>query len=126
MMGEKAVRGIRGAITVERNTAEDISRATIELLTKTVEANEVNTEDIASVFLTVTPDLNAEFPARAARRMGWRLVPLLCAREIDVPGGMPKLIRVLMHINTTKTQAEIRHQYLGEAAAIRADLMENQ
>lgn len=123
-MGEQqAVRGIRGAITVKANTATDISESTAILLKTIVEANEINTEDIASIFLTTTPDLNAEFPAYAAREMGWTLVPLLCAREIDVLKATPKLIRVLMHVNTSKTQAEIKHQYLGEAAGLRPDLM---
>ena len=123
-MGEQqAVRGIRGAITVKANTATDISESTAILLKIIVEANEINTEDIASIFLTTTPDLNAEFPAYAARKMGWTFVPLLCAREIDVLKATPKLIRVLMHVNTSKTQAEIKHQYLGEAAGLRPDLM---
>ncbi len=122
-MGEKVVRGIRGAIAVRENTAEEIFRGTEEVLRKIVEVNEIDIGDIASVFLTTTPDLNAEFPATAARRMGWNMVPLLCAREIDVPGRMPRLIRVLMHVNTTKTQQEIKHQYLGEAAVLRPDLV---
>ncbi len=122
-MGEKAVRGIRGAIPVESNTAKDIGDATKELLQALIEANEVKSEDIASVFFTVTPDLNADFPATAARELGLSLVPLLCAREIDVPNGMPRLIRVLLHVNTKKTQGQIRHQYLGEAAELRPDLM---
>ncbi len=121
-MGEKTVRGIRGAIKAQGNTAEDICRATAELLKAIVEVNEIRTEDIASIFFTTTPDLNADFPATAARELGWNLVPLLCAREIDVPGSMPKLIRVLMHVNTTKTQDQIKHQYLGEAAVLRPDL----
>ncbi len=122
-MGKQAVRGIRGAITAGGNTAKDISEATKTLLKRIVEVNEIDTEDIASIFLTTTPDLNADFPATAAREMGWNLVPLLCAREIDVPNSMAKLIRVLIHVNTTKPQAEIKHQYLGEAAGLRADLM---
>lgn len=122
LMGDKVVRGIRGAITVEGNTAEEICKATKELLLALIRANEIETEDIASIFLTTTPDLNADFPATAAREMGWTLVPLLCAREIDVPNRMSKLIRVLMHVNTDKTQAEIKHQYLGQASTLRPDL----
>ena len=122
-MGEKVVRGIRGAITVKENTTQEIFEATAELLRNIVEANGIKTEDIASVFLTTTPDLNADFRATAAREMGWSLVPLLCAREIDVPGSMPRLIRVLMHVNTCKKQDEIKHLYLGEAAVLRPDLM---
>lgn len=121
-MGEKCVRGIRGAITVEKNTPEAIVEATTRLLKAIVAANELRTEDIASIFFTTTPDLNADFPASAAREMGWSLVPLLCAREIDVPTSMPMLIRVLLHVNTTKSQQEIKHQYLGEAANLRPDL----
>ena len=117
-----AVRGIRGAIRVDKNTAETISMATKELLLKMVEANHVNTEDIASIFLTTTVDLDAEFPAYAARDLGWRMVPLLCAQELKVPTGMTRLIRILIHVNTDLTQAEIKHQYLGEAATLRPDL----
>lgn len=120
---QERVRGIRGAITAQANTKNDIFSATKELLKAIVEENEINTEDIASIFLTTTPDLNADFPATAAREMGWHLVPLLCAREIDVPNATSRLIRVLMHVNTTKTQAEIKHQYLGAAAGLRPDLM---
>ena len=123
-MGQKMVRGIRGAITAKSNTREHIFEATINLLKAIVEVNHIEIEDVASVFLTTTPDLNADFPASAAREIGWGLVPLLCAREIDVPNGMPKLIRILIHINTTKTQAQIKHQYLGEAAKLRPDLMD--
>ncbi len=122
-MGDQVVRGIRGAIAVKKNTAEDLGRATRELLEALVEANGVKIEDIASIFFTVTPDLNAEFPATTAREMGWTMVPLLCAREIDVPGSMPRLLRVLMHINTGKTQSQIKHQYLGETASLRPDLV---
>lgn len=123
-MGDCSVRGIRGAITAKDNTKVEIFSATKELLKAIVEANQIETEDIASIFLTTTPDLNADFPASAARELGWHLVPLLCAREIDVPNAMSRLIRVLMHVNTGKTQAEIRHLYLGEAAGLRPDLMQ--
>lgn len=123
-MGEYFVRGIRGANTAKGNTKEDIFLATKELLMALVKANQIETEDIASAFLTTTPDLNADFPAYAARELGWDLVPLLCAREIDVPNAMPSLIRVLMHVNTRKSQAEIRHLYLGDAASLRPDLTE--
>lgn len=124
-MGEKVVRGIRGAITVKSNTAEDIGKATSELLEALVEANDLKKEDIASIFFTTTPDLNADFPASAAREMGWTLVPLLCAREIDVPNSMSRLIRVLIHVNTVKTQEQIKHRYLGDAAVLRTDLMQD-
>lgn len=122
-MGEQLlVRGIRGAISVESNTSRELIDATKELLLTLVKDNDLNTEDIASLFFTVTPDLNADFPASAARELGWTLVPLLCAREIDVPNGPPRLVRVLVHANTIKSQQEIRHVYLKDAASLRPDL----
>lgn len=119
------VRGVRGAITVKENNSSEIFTATRELLQELMKENQVETEDIASIFFTVTQDLNAEFPALAARELGWRYVPLLCAKEIEVPTSMPKVIRVLMHINTTKKQSEIKHLYLREAAKLRPDLSSN-
>lgn len=116
------VRGVRGAITSDGNTVEAITDATKRLLLKLVEENEIVTDDIASVFFTTTPDLNAAFPATAAREIGWTMVPLMCAREIDVSGRVPYVIRVLIHINTTKRQDEIKHCYLDGAAALRPDL----
>lgn len=116
------VRGIRGAITVERNSREEIIAATKELLLSLIRENEVEVEDIASIFFTLTPDLNAEFPALAARELGWQYVPLLCAQEIDVPGAMGKVLRVLMHVNTEKSQKELKHLYLKGAATLRLDL----
>lgn len=119
------VYGIRGAITVEKNTAEDIMGATKKLLLAIVRENEIETGDIASIFFTLTPDLNAQFPALAARELGWRFVPLLCAREIDVPGAKTRVIRVLVHVNTEKTQQELKHMYIGDAASLRADLSQS-
>ena len=116
------MRGIRGAIKVEENSAEAIGRATRELLEKMVETNSVDTSDIASIFLTTTADLDAEFPAYTARDMGWTMVPLLCAQELKVPHGMKSMLRILLHVNTDKSQSEIKHQYLGEAAGLRPDL----
>ncbi|MHB1127182.1 MAG: chorismate mutase [Bacillota bacterium] len=118
------VRGIRGAISVSGNTAEEIKTATKELLQVIIDENHVDLDDIASVIFTVTRDLNAEFPAAAAREMGWVYVPLMCATEIDVPGGTQGLVRVLMHVNTTKSPREIRHIYRGKAALLRPDLSE--
>ncbi|GAW91005.1 chorismate mutase [Calderihabitans maritimus] len=117
------VRGIRGATSVTENSEKEIIEATKELLLKLVEANEVKPEDIASIFFTVTDDLNASFPAAAARALGWTRVPLLCATEISVPGSIPSVIRVLMHVNTLKSQEEIKHIYLREAANLRKDLV---
>ena len=117
------VRGIRGATTCEGDTPEAILSATRELLQAIRAANPtLHLEDVASVVFTVTGDLSAVYPARAARELGWEQVPLLCAQEIPVPGGVPRCIRVLAHWNTDLPQAAIRHVYLGEAAALRPDL----
>jgi chorismate mutase len=115
-------RGIRGATTVETDTAEAILAATTELLNEIVEANDVNPDDVASAQFTVTPDLTAAFPARAARNLGWHQVPLLDAQEIPVPGSLARCVRVLIHWNTAKVQREIRHVYLRGAAGLRQDL----
>jgi chorismate mutase len=113
-------RGIRGATTVERNERESLLEATMELLELMIRRNELQTEDIASAIFTVTADLDAEFPALAARRMGWTEVALLCAREIPVPGSLEMCIRVLLHVNTTRSNAEIQHVYLRKAIALRS------
>ncbi|MCL4440851.1 MAG: chorismate mutase [Firmicutes bacterium] len=118
------VRGIRGAITVERNDRQEIIEATQELVKTIIKRNQLSTEDICSAFFTVTPDLNAEFPAKAARALGWDYVPLLCAQELDVAGAIARCVRVLVHVNTTKPQREIKHVYLREAANLRPDLTE--
>ncbi len=117
-------RGIRGATTAAENSREAILAATRELLTLLVARNAVALDEIASVFFTVTDDLDAEHPALAARELGWREVALLCAREIPVPGGLGRCIRVLLHVNTDKTQSELRHVYLGEAMRLRPELAE--
>lgn len=116
------VRGIRGAITVRRNDAQEIIDATQELVTEIMKRNEVDPEEIASVIFTVTQDLDAVFPAVGGRMAGLSGVPLMCATEIPVPGGQARCVRVLMHVNTTKSQAEMQHVYLGEAVALRPDL----
>ena len=117
-------RGIRGATTVKPDSAAAILAATRELLTHIVEANDVAIEDVASAFFTVTSDLTAAFPARAARELGWQHVALLDAQEISVPGSLPRCVRVLIHWNTEKPQAEIRYVYLRGAASLRPDLKE--
>lgn len=123
-MSIPAVRGIRGAITVEQNRSGDILEATRELLTAIVKENTLSPEDIASAFFTVTADLNAEFPATAARElMGWTYVPMLCANEIGVPGRLGMCIRVMVHVNTVKSQQELKHIYLKGAAVLRQDLL---
>ncbi len=117
-----AVRGIRGATTVAEDSAEAILEATGELVKELVAANGLQPEDVASALFTVTPDLSAEFPAAAARRMGWTMVPLLNFTEIGVPGRLQRCIRILVHVNTTRTQNEMVHVYLREAVSLRPDL----
>jgi chorismate mutase len=119
-------RGIRGATTVESDSAIAILSATRHLLNGIVQANELAVEDVASAFFTVTPDLTAAFPAEAARQLGWHHVALLDAREIPVPGGLARCVRVLVHWNTGKPQAEVRHVYLQGAASLRSDLQDDQ
>ena len=119
MEGSLRCRGVRGATTVTGNTCAGILTATRELLQGIVERNQIAVEDIASAFFTVTEDLDAEHPALAARQLGWNDVALMCAREIPVPGSMERCIRVLLHVNTTKSQTELRHVYLHEAVTLR-------
>lgn len=121
-----AVRGIRGATTVEENTREEIISKTVELLEKLVERNSVPVEEIASVIFSVTDDLDAEFPAAAAHHLGWARTPLFCTREIPVRGSLEKCIRVLMHVNSEKKQKEMVHLYLYKAKKLRPDLSGNE
>lgn len=117
------VRGIRGATVVGEDTPILIIAAARELLETILNENpDLDPVDIASVIFTVTDDLNSAYPARAAREMGWGMVPLLCTREIPVPGGLEKCIRVLLYWNTLTTQDDVRHVYLGEAKVLRPDL----
>jgi chorismate mutase len=118
-----SVRGVRGATTVSEDTADAILEATEELVREIVHANGIQSEDVASALFTVTPDLSAEFPAAAARRMGWTLVPLLNFTEIGVPGRLARCVRVLVHVNTEKAQNEMVHVYLREAVSLRPDLV---
>ncbi len=118
------VRGLRGATTVAHDDADAIVAATEDLLETMLERNEVATDDLVSVVFTSTPDLTAEFPAAAARRLGIDHIPLLCAREIDVPGSVPRCIRVLMHLYTERDHGTLRHVYLKEARRLRSDLPE--
>jgi chorismate mutase len=119
-----ACRGIRGAISVEINDAGAIVAATRELLERIVAANDVSVKEIASVIFVITPDLNAAYPARAAREMGWLNTPLLCMQDLAVEGSPPRCIRVLLHWNTDRSPERIRHVYLGRARALRPDLLE--
>ncbi len=115
-------RGIRGAITVAKNTRDDILQATYELLRQLVKANEIDDHQVAAVFFTTTSDLNAEFPAVAARQIGWDRVALMCSHEMVVPNSLSKCVRVLILVNTEKTDRELVHVYLREAKRLRTDL----
>src|SRR5512140_2241468 len=119
-----AIRGIRGATTVSADRPELILQATCELLEAILTENEgLQTEEVASAIFTVTDDLASTFPAQGARQMGWGLVPMMCAREIPVPGSLPRVIRVLVHWNTETPQSAIKHVYLREAVKLRPDLV---
>ena len=115
-------RGIRGATTVEHNDRESIIAATTELLQLIVERNELDLEDIASAIFTMTEDLDAEFPALAARSIGWTAVPLMCMREIPVPGSLQSCIRVLLHVNTMRSGTEMQHIYIRDAVSLRPNI----
>lgn len=119
-------RGIRGATVAMSNTVDAILSATRELLETIVERNNIQEEEIGSVIFTATPDLDAAYPARAARGMGWQHVPLLCMQEMVVAGSLQRCIRVLIHWNTAKSQEAIRHVYLREARTLRPDLIEEE
>ncbi|HMI56990.1 MAG TPA: chorismate mutase [Gemmatimonadaceae bacterium] len=121
-MKDRPMRAIRGATTVDSDTPEHIRRATRELLETIVERNDFTSGDVISAIFTVTDDLRSEFPAHAARELGWLDVPLLCTMEIPVPGSLARCIRVLLHIETSKPRAEIRHVYLHDARTLRPDL----
>lgn len=117
-----ALRGVRGATTIDANNRDEIVLKTTELLNVIVERNNILVDDIASVIFSVTDDINAEFPAVAARRLGWIYTPLMCTREIPIQGSLNLCIRVLMHINSEKRQDEIIHIYLYGAKKLRPDL----
>jgi chorismate mutase len=118
-----STRGIRGAITVDANEESLILDATVVLLNEIVAVNQFHPEDIACVYVTVTQDLDATFPARAIRQMeGWELVPLMCSLEIPVKGSLERCVRLMVLVNTELSQTEIRHVYLGGARALRPDL----
>ena len=118
-----AVRGIRGATCVDEDSPEQIVSATRELLEQILQSNQIDEFDgIVSALFTTTADLTSTFPAEAARELGMHQVPLLCAAEIAVPGGMPHCIRVLLHVNTAKKQKEMVHVYLREAKKLRPDM----
>jgi chorismate mutase len=117
-----ACRGVRGATTVDHNDREEVLAATRQLLALMFRRNGMEKADVASAIFTTTPDLDAEFPALAARQLGWLEVPLLCGHEIAVPGSLPRCIRVLVHWNTDRPQQEIHHIYVRDAIRLRPDL----
>ena len=116
------VRAVRGATQVDADDRQQVLDAVTELLQAVLDKNDLDHDDLISVLFTATPDLTSEFPAYAARQMGIVDVPLLCAAEIDVPGAMPRVLRLLAHVETSASRAEIRHVYLHGAAALRTDL----
>ena len=116
------VRAIRGAVQVEADDRDAILEATAELVTAVMNRNDLTPDDVISVFFTVTPDLTAKFPALAARKIGFHDVPLLCASEIGVPGAMPRVVRLLMHVDTDRPRSSLEHVYLRGAVALRLDI----
>ena len=117
-----AVRAIRGAVQVDANERAAILDGTTDLVTEVMTRNGLVPDDVISVVFTTTPDLTAEFPALAARKIGFHDVPLLCASEIAVPGAMPRVVRLLMHVETAKPRSELEHVYLRGAVALRLDI----
>ncbi len=117
------VRGVRGATSVTSDTPAEILQETKQLLIEMVARNNIELTDIASVFFTTSPGVVSEFPAKAARQLGWSDIPLLCGHEMAVENGLDRCIRVMIHWNTDKTQSEIQHVYLNEAVKLRPDLV---
>ncbi|MEU8799762.1 chorismate mutase [Spirillospora sp. NPDC048819] len=116
------VRAVRGATQVEADDRDQILEATTELVAEVMSRNELSTDDVISVIFTTTPDLTAEFPALAARKLGFHEVPLLCASEIAVPGSLPRVIRLMAHIDTGRPRSDVQHVYLRGATALRLDI----
>ncbi|MFD1831643.1 MULTISPECIES: chorismate mutase [Streptomyces] len=117
-----AVRAVRGAVQLDRDEAGHMNEKVAELLTAVLERNALTADDLISVWFTATPDLHSDFPAAAARKLGIVDVPLICAQELDVAGAMPRVVRVLAHIETDLARSEVSHVYLGAAAALRKDI----
>ena len=117
------VRGIRGATTVDSNTREDILAASRELLEEIIRQNQIDPDFVASIQFSTTPDLTADFPAVAARELGFTQVALECLLEMNVPGSLARCLRILMHVNTERSLAEIKHVYLHGARVLRRDLV---
>ena len=117
-----AVRAIRGAIQLDRDEAEHMHEKVAELLTAILERNNLAVDDLISVIFTATPDLHSDFPAVGARKIGITDVPLICAQELDVPGALPRVVRILAHAETSLGKGDISHVYLGAAASLRKDI----
>ncbi|MEV0399270.1 chorismate mutase [Actinoallomurus sp. NPDC050550] len=118
----RSVRAVRGATQVDENDRDQILEATAELVAEVMSRNALTTDDVISVIFTATPDLTAEFPALAARKLGFNEVPLLCASEIDIPHALPRVVRLMAHIETDRPRSEIQHVYLRGAVALRLDI----
>ncbi|MEU8249163.1 chorismate mutase [Nonomuraea sp. NPDC048916] len=116
------VRAIRGAIQVDANDRDAIIEGTTVLVSELMERNQLTTDDVISVLFTATPDLTAEFPALAARKLGFHDVPLICCTEIGVPGALPRVVRLMAHVETDRPRADIQHVYLRGAVALRQDI----
>jgi chorismate mutase len=116
------VRAIRGAVQIDADDREAILAAVTELVSEVMDRNRLTTDEVISVIFTSTPDLTAEFPALAARKLGFHDVPLICASEIDVPGALPRVVRLMAHVETDRPRHEIQHVYLRGAAALRVDI----
>lgn len=120
------IRGVRGAVTVEENNETEIAEATEMLIRQMILENNIGADAVASVFISVTEELTAAFPAKALRSIeGWTFVPVMCMREIPVEGSLPKCIRVMMHVNSNSPQEAVSHVYLRKAAVLRPDLKVN-
>ncbi|NLU69068.1 chorismate mutase [Streptomyces sp. HNM0574] len=118
----RAVRAVRGAVQLERDEAEHMREQVSELMTAVLERNGLTSEDLISVWFTATPDLHSDFPAAAARKLGIVDVPLICAQELDIEGAMPRVVRVLAHVESDRPKSGIQHVYLGAAGALRKDI----
>ncbi|MFP3990336.1 chorismate mutase [Streptomyces sp. E11-3] len=116
------VRAVRGAVQLRQDTAEEMDQQVSALLTAIMERNGLSADDLISVWFTATPDLHSDFPAAAARGLGIVDVPLICAQELDIAGAMPRVVRILAHVESDKPKADIAHVYLGAAAALRKDI----
>lgn len=117
-----SVRAVRGAVQLDVDEAEHMHQQVTELLTAMMERNSLSTDDLISVVFTATPDLHSDFPAVGARKIGITDVPLICAQELDVPGALPRVVRIMAHVETDRSKADISHVYLGAAAALRRDI----